>query len=262
MDDDDDVDEAELLALQGGKRKKEYVNEAALELKLKQLTENANPDPDKAWLETLAVTSTERLELDDAEDDLKRELAFYNQALSAVKMAQTRLEKLGVPHVRPDDYFAEMVKSDKHMLKVAAPAARVLLPVARPRAPVCTPSPPWCPMRALRASRALRAAAGEAEDGQPAARDHRTGRATEAEGEQKVREAGAARDADGARAAEEARDRRGVEAAKVAEGAGRRRFWSGAPPAPNRSDCGHHLRWRAPARRVGVPRAARARALG
>eukprot|EP00966_Prymnesium_polylepis_P118266 2734363-Prymnesium_polylepis.1 len=133
MDDDDEIDEAELLALQGGKRKKEYVNEGALELKLKQLTEHANPDPDKAWLETLAVTSTERLELDDAEDDLKRELAFYNQALSAVKVAQTRLEKLGVPHVRPDDYFAEMVKSDKHMLKVAA-AARVLPPSAPRRA--------------------------------------------------------------------------------------------------------------------------------
>ena len=32
--------------------------------------------------------------------------------------AQERFERLGVPHVRPDDYFAEMLKSDKHMTKV------------------------------------------------------------------------------------------------------------------------------------------------
>ena len=42
----------------------------------------------------------------------------YNQALDAVKVAEERFERLGVPHVRPDDYFAEMIKSDKHMTKV------------------------------------------------------------------------------------------------------------------------------------------------
>ena len=47
-----------------------------------------------------------------------RPCCSYNQALAAVKVAQKRFEKLGVPHVRPDDYFAEMVKSDKHMEKV------------------------------------------------------------------------------------------------------------------------------------------------
>ena len=57
---------------------------------------------------------------DDADDDLKRELAFYNQALSAVKDAQQRMEAMGVPHRRPNDYFAEMVKSDAHMTKIKA----------------------------------------------------------------------------------------------------------------------------------------------
>ena len=42
----------------------------------------------------------------------------YNQALGAVRVARERFERLGVPHVRPDDYFAEMIKSDKHMTKV------------------------------------------------------------------------------------------------------------------------------------------------
>ena len=110
-----------MLALQGGKKSvKEFVNEAALNLKLKELQAGAHPDPDTAWLETLAVTAEEPLALEDTEDDLKRELAFYNQALAAVQVAQSRFVDLGVPHVRPDDYFAEMVKSYHHMNKVRA----------------------------------------------------------------------------------------------------------------------------------------------
>jgi rRNA-processing protein EBP2 len=42
----------------------------------------------------------------------------YNQALDAVQTAQERFERIGVPHVRPDDYFAEMIKSDKQMTKI------------------------------------------------------------------------------------------------------------------------------------------------
>ena len=45
----DDVDEAEVLAMQGGKTKvQEFVNEAALKLKLKELTTNTHPDPNTA----------------------------------------------------------------------------------------------------------------------------------------------------------------------------------------------------------------------
>ncbi|XP_015909727.1 probable rRNA-processing protein EBP2 isoform X2 [Parasteatoda tepidariorum] len=53
-----------------------------------------------------------------ADDDFQREMSFYNQALAAVSKAFKRLKKLGVPTKRPDDYFAEMAKSDAHMLKV------------------------------------------------------------------------------------------------------------------------------------------------
>jgi rRNA-processing protein EBP2 len=42
----------------------------------------------------------------------------YNHALMAVHQAQLQLEALGVPHRRPDDYFAEMVKTDSHMARV------------------------------------------------------------------------------------------------------------------------------------------------
>lgn len=46
----------------------------------------------------------------DISDDLQRELAFYAQALEAVKKGRQLLKKEGVPFSRPNDYFAEMVK--------------------------------------------------------------------------------------------------------------------------------------------------------
>lgn len=42
----------------------------------------------------------------------------YQQAQSAVKIGVRKLEELGIATTRPDDYFAEMVKTDDHMRKV------------------------------------------------------------------------------------------------------------------------------------------------
>lgn len=58
--------------------------------------------------------------IDDIQDDLKRELAFYAQALEAAKAGRASLIKEGVPFTRPNDYFAEMVKNDGQMEKVKA----------------------------------------------------------------------------------------------------------------------------------------------
>ena len=52
-------------------------------------------------------------------DDLQRETLFYRQAQSAIIEGLSRLKVLGVPTRRPDDYFAQMAKSDDHMLKVS-----------------------------------------------------------------------------------------------------------------------------------------------
>jgi rRNA-processing protein EBP2 len=54
----------------------------------------------------------------DPNDDLKRELSFYNQALHSVLNGRQQLKAANVPFTRPDDYFAEMLKSDEHMHKV------------------------------------------------------------------------------------------------------------------------------------------------
>jgi rRNA-processing protein EBP2 len=48
----------------------------------------------------------------DVHDDLSREVAFYDIALEAVRLARAECQKSGVPFARPDDFFAEMVKTD------------------------------------------------------------------------------------------------------------------------------------------------------
>jgi len=53
-----------------------------------------------------------------AEDDFNREVSFYKQAVAGCIEAQVRMKSLGIKFKRPDDYFAEMVKSDSHMAKV------------------------------------------------------------------------------------------------------------------------------------------------
>ena len=70
--------------------------------------------------QTLAVVSRVPLAeaIDNADDDLKRETAFYAQAQAAVAEARKRLDGMNVPYLRPDDYYAEMLKSDNHMQRI------------------------------------------------------------------------------------------------------------------------------------------------
>ncbi|KAF2088027.1 eukaryotic rRNA processing [Saccharata proteae CBS 121410] len=65
-----------------------------------------------------SLTSSAPTEITDTNDDLNRELAFYQQALASAKEARGLLKKEGLPFTRPTDYFAEMVKSDEHMGKI------------------------------------------------------------------------------------------------------------------------------------------------
>jgi rRNA-processing protein EBP2 len=70
------------------------------------------------WVELQTVTSSKPIQLKDVNDDLNRELAFYQQALEATEIGLEKLRKEGVPTTRPNDYFAEMVKSDQHMERI------------------------------------------------------------------------------------------------------------------------------------------------
>lgn len=73
---------------------------------------------DLPFEETLSVVSKEVSESFDTDDDLKREVAFYRQAMDAVRVGRSKLEEAKVPHFRPKDYFAEMIKSDAHMARI------------------------------------------------------------------------------------------------------------------------------------------------
>lgn len=69
------------------------------------------------WVDKLMV-DIEQEQPVDVNDDLTRELAFYTQALNGTRMAFEKLQSMGLPFLRPEDYYAEMVKSDSHMEKV------------------------------------------------------------------------------------------------------------------------------------------------
>lgn len=82
--------------------------------------EDIRLSPSFPWIETLLIVSKEPCDLngEQVHDDLKRELSFYKQALAAAEEGKRRILAAGVPFSRPDDYFAEMIKSDEHMARI------------------------------------------------------------------------------------------------------------------------------------------------
>ena len=81
---------------------------------------------DLDWVERLDFTNDPapvhqaqlEAEGNDVDNDFKREMNFYCQAQAAVLEGIPRLQKLGIVTKRPEDYFAQMAKSDDHMKKV------------------------------------------------------------------------------------------------------------------------------------------------
>ena len=59
------------------------------------------------------------LDEDVVHNDFKREMMFYRQAQAAVLEAIPRLHSLNVKTRRPDDYFAQMVKTGKNIYTVS-----------------------------------------------------------------------------------------------------------------------------------------------
>ena len=74
-----------------------------------------------AWIDHMVVTgAADVAAIPDINDDLQRETSFYERALASAEVAVSRLKALGVATRRPDDFYAEMVKSDEHMKRVRA----------------------------------------------------------------------------------------------------------------------------------------------
>ncbi|ORY81742.1 eukaryotic rRNA processing protein EBP2-domain-containing protein [Leucosporidium creatinivorum] len=70
---------------------------------------------DTTFFDTLTLTNPKSLAITDPENDLERELEFYKQALWAAQHAETLFSAASLPFHRPEDYFAEMLKTDAHM---------------------------------------------------------------------------------------------------------------------------------------------------
>lgn len=99
------------------------VNSKALAVVIAELTASHAHLP---WAETFHVIPATPLPFGqkgdpesnplDIHDDLKREVAFYNSALEAVNEARGKCKEVGIQFSRPDDFFAEMVKTDGTLL--------------------------------------------------------------------------------------------------------------------------------------------------
>jgi len=70
------------------------------------------------WIERLEVVSSDPIDVENVHDDFQRELTIFEATLKGVKEAQAKLDRLNFPHRRPDDFLAEMIKTDDHMKKV------------------------------------------------------------------------------------------------------------------------------------------------
>ncbi|KAI9887832.1 MAG: rRNA-processing protein and EBNA1-binding protein ebp2 [Watsoniomyces obsoletus] len=86
---------------------------------LKSLRSIALPLSKLTFSEHQSITTSSPVQIEDINDDLSRELAFYKQSLESVQAARTSLKAEGnTLFSRPTDYFAEMVKSDEHMGRI------------------------------------------------------------------------------------------------------------------------------------------------
>jgi len=72
---------------------------------------------DLPWEERLDITSRSQCDI-DVNDDLKREVEFYNKAMEAVRFGKQSFKSTTMPFSRPTDFFAEMLKTDAHMAKI------------------------------------------------------------------------------------------------------------------------------------------------
>ena len=74
-----------------------------------------------AWSERLIVVSDNKEEVKsniDVNNDVQRELQFYNIALGNIKVGMERVAAEGLKLDRPQDFLAEMFKTDQMMTKI------------------------------------------------------------------------------------------------------------------------------------------------
>lgn len=119
--DENDMDDEDENSVDVGltqKKSKIFVNDKAGLLSRLAHIRLKGPGKSLAWIEFQDVTVPQHLDPKEVDDDLKREMTFYGQALAAVKEGFRRLKDSKIPIHRPLDYYAEMIKSDEHMMRI------------------------------------------------------------------------------------------------------------------------------------------------
>lgn len=87
--------------------------------KIKQDFNKMMKSQNSDWIETMDLTAEENVDPElNVDDDIKRELIFYNLSLSNAATGISKLKELGEKLNRPGDFFAEMLKGDNQMEKV------------------------------------------------------------------------------------------------------------------------------------------------
>ncbi len=117
-DEEDEGDAAQRPA--SGYRQPRKYDKQGIERALESVIQRAPSGKRPGLVEMMTVTGDNTVQeiVTDVHDDLQREAAFYDSTLKGVKTAFERLDSLGMDYLRPDDYYAEMLKSDEHMSKV------------------------------------------------------------------------------------------------------------------------------------------------
>ena len=109
-------DEAEAIEFPNDEEKLgEFTNKIKEEFQRYYSSKGKNP----SWLETMSLTGNIEIPEDlDVDDDIKRELIFYNithkNTIQGIIKLKNAHEKLN----RPGDFFAEMLKSDDQMMRI------------------------------------------------------------------------------------------------------------------------------------------------
>jgi len=116
---EDDAFEEE-LKVQLQKRKYVEPKPEALKQKLHDLRVIIPEDVRKDWIERLVLVTAKPLEVEDPNDDLGRESAIYKATLECVVRGIEKVKHLDKLKMRPCDFFADMVKSDRHMKRIKA----------------------------------------------------------------------------------------------------------------------------------------------
>jgi len=93
----------------------EFTNKIKEEFQRYYTSKGRNPN----WLETMTNSGTMEIPEDlDVEDDIKRELLFYNITHKNAIQGILKLKEFHEKINRPGDFFAEMLKSDDQMMKI------------------------------------------------------------------------------------------------------------------------------------------------